>query len=563
MTPRTMLDSARETILLVSEGTGTKASILARIFAKQLGQQYNVVALLVSQGDLVGEFKNCCADLVGPLRNYAEAERAVKQLMNAVPIKYAIASGTRTAMVIRALTTAFVPVVTLVSEFGSAPQSVTAEIDAVDWSTTVVFFDQIVADAATREHPALLSRKTYMLPQEKSCLSDAAVIAPGHSDMDRHVLWLDQLGREAIGVLRQREDDFVTLRDNPLFDSKVFLAHNSAIATRERAIIAFLARWAAVGKSRLPGTNFFLRRPCAGFHPQLYAYENADRYDSALINPLAHLIRSGSPKGPWKSDIITPNISKQAPAGGVGLRIAIHGHFFYPELAADFLKRLACNRTPSDLWLTTDNVAKAALLRDATLAYQGGSVEIRVVPNRGRNIAPFLAALEEIESHYDVVGHIHGKRSPQTLVGEQWRQFLWENLLGHSYPMIDEIHNRFEADKTLGIVFPDDPHLPDWDTNLEIASQLATRIGIKGPLPPYFNFPVGNMFWVRPQALRPLVELKLGWRDYPEEPLPNDGTLLHALERLLPFVAQCAGYRYAVTHIPGITWNGGIDTHDD
>jgi lipopolysaccharide biosynthesis protein len=54
--------------------------------------------------------------------------------------------------------------------------------------------------------------------------------------------------------------------------------------------------------------------------------------------------------------------------------------------------------------------------------------------------------------------------------------------------------------------------------------------------------------------LKPLFNLKLGWSDYPEEPLPNDGTILHALERLLPFVAQHAGYRLAVTHVPGVTW---------
>ena len=34
----------------------------------------------------------------------------------------------------------------------------------------------------------------------------------------------------------------------------------------------------------------------------------------------------------------------------------------------------------------------------------------------------------------------------------------------------------------------------------------------------------------------------------------GDGTIMHALERLLPFVAQHVGYRLAVTHVPGVTW---------
>ena len=70
---------------------------------------------------------------------------------------------------------------------------------------------------------------------------------------------------------------------------------------------------------------------------------------------------------------------------------------------------------------------------------------------------------------------------------------------------------------------------------------------------PTFNFPVGSMFWARTAALRPLLELGLGWDDFPEEPVPYDGSLLHAIERLLPFVVEGAGFRNAVTHVPGVT----------
>ncbi|MET0721943.1 MAG: rhamnan synthesis F family protein, partial [Tardiphaga sp.] len=42
-----------------------------------------------------------------------------------------------------------------------------------------------------------------------------------------------------------------------------------------------------------------------------------------------------------------------------------------------------------------------------------GPVEIAVVENRGRDIAPFLTGLGSrlVEGGYDLVGHIHGKRS--------------------------------------------------------------------------------------------------------------------------------------------------------
>ena len=120
--------------------------------------------------------------------------------------------------------------------------------------------------------------------------------------------------------------------------------------------------------------------------------------------------------------------------------------------------------------------------------------------------------------------------------------------------MMDIIVDRFAADESLGLVFAADPHLSDWDANLPMATDLAERMGIEGPLAPFFDFPIGTMFWSRPAALGPLLELGLGWDDYPHEPVPIDGTILHALERLLPFAARRAGYRCALTHIPGVTW---------
>ena len=190
------------------------------------------------------------------------------------------------------------------------------------------------------------------------------------------------------------------------------------------------------------------------------------------------------------------------------------------------------------------------------MKYRRGKVVVRVVPNRGRDIGPLLTTFGEDAIHdYDIIGHVHGKRSltASERMGERWREFLWQNLLGGLHPMMDIVIERFNHDGKLGLVFPNDPHLPDWDYNRKIAEELASRIGIKGPLPPFFEFPIGTMFWARSAALRPLLELKLDWDQYPEEPVPIDGTILHALERLLPFVARHAGYRFATTHVPGVS----------
>ena len=100
----------------------------------------------------------------------------------------------------------------------------------------------------------------------------------------------------------------------------------------------------------------------------------------------------------------------------------------------------------------------------------------------------------------------------------------------------------------------EDPHLVGWDENRAIAETLAVRMGVGLPLDDFFDFPLGNMFWARPNALAPLLALDLSWDDYPAEPVANDGTLMHALERLSPYAAQVAGLSVAGVRVPGTTW---------
>jgi lipopolysaccharide biosynthesis protein len=72
-------------------------------------------------------------------------------------------------------------------------------------------------------------------------------------------------------------------------------------------------------------------------------------------------------------------------------------------------------------------------------------------------------------------------------------------------------------------------------------------------LPEHFNFPVGTMFWARAEKLRPLFELSLTWSDYPAEPLATDGTLLHAIERIFPFLPSPVCTKNAVVNVPGLS----------
>lgn len=395
-------------------------------------------------------------------------------------------------------------------------------------------------------------------PKRQEIATASRRLAEKTFDMEDYIARLDGIGRESMAVMRQRGADFTTIEGDAMFDTVGSLGPHSEIMSRADAIRLFITRAAMLGTSRQPTVNFYYRRPCPGFHPQIYAHENRDRYDNALINPLAHFIRSGKPAGPWLHSLISPHGAAQDNPHASKLKAALHVHFHYPELCADLLTMLASNHSRCDLLLTTNSRRKMWALKRATAGYDRGDVKIFLVPNRGRDIGAFLTGLDsQIVEQYDVIGHLHSKRSlfiHDRFIGERWRTFIWRNLVGHRQPMMDIILGHFLADAELGLVFPDDPHLSDWDHNLAIAKRLALRIGMEDPLPPFFNFPVGTMFWARSAAVAPLFRLGLGWDDYPEEPAQIDGTILHALERILPFVAQHEGYRYATTYVPGVTW---------
>jgi hypothetical protein len=360
---------------------------------------------------------------------------------------------------------------------------------------------------------------------------------------------------EDLRMLRQHAEDLATLRDDPLFDPGLYLPLEW---TRTGAIVAFLEQW-STHERKLPSAGLVLRRPCPGFHPQIYAHAHASVYDTKVINPLAHFIRSGRPDGPWRHDVIMPTSAMRTPEQHDVPPAALHAHFHYPELAADLVRRIAPHGARCDLLLSTDEAGKGEVLRAAASGYPRGEVKIRVVPNRGRDIGAFLTGFgDEIVARYEIIGHVHGKRSLHgggldPFFGERWREFLWQNLIGGRDRTMDVVLAHLADDARLGLVFPEDPYLHGWDGNRPAAEKLAARMGMSDPLLPYFDFPTGTMFWARTAALKPLFALGLGWGDYPREPAPNDGTILNAIERLLPFVAGHAGYRFATTHVPGVT----------
>ena len=243
-------------------------------------------------------------------------------------------------------------------------------------------------------------------------------------------------------------------------------------------------------------------------------------------------------------------VVQEASGSEINLRIAAHIHAFETKGIMEIVSRLADGPMAIDLFITSDEHSKLDEMQDGLIGIDNAVTWIRT-PNRGRDIGPFLCGLPDEFWGHDVVGHFHVKASSHLdrQMTEQWKTFVYEHLIDGP-DVLRQIFWRFESDPKLGLLFAEDPCQIGWTKNAKIAAELALRLGLEGPLPPAPEFPIGNMFWARSGALEPLRRLKLDWDDLPDEPVPSDGTLLHALERLTPAICGKAGYRWATVHRP-------------
>lgn len=235
------------------------------------------------------------------------------------------------------------------------------------------------------------------------------------------------------------------------------------------------------------------------------------------------------------------------PLDHVQLRVGIMLHVFYLDLLDELARDLALMPTPYVLLVSvTDEAARAATLARCRDLPRLRQLEVRVVPNRGRDLAPFLLSFRKEILALDLVCHLHTKKSLYSgQEQDRWRRYLVDRLLG-SAGRIAWILGTFQAMPQLGMVYPESfASVPwwahTWLSNVACARELGARLGIAVDPTAYLDYPAGSMFWARTAALRPLYELGLPLEVFPSEQGQTDGTTQHALERLLGLVVPRQG----------------------
>ena len=191
-----------------------------------------------------------------------------------------------------------------------------------------------------------------------------------------------------------------------------------------------------------------------------------------------------------------------------------------------------------------------------------GKLEVRLVSAQGRSESAFLMGFKDIVMDYDYICFVHDKKTlqvnPASIGWEFWRSGMDGCLYSRDY--IKNIIYTFDTNPRLGLLaaYPTNvgPYINilgeyEWSSNYEGILSLAKRLNLQINIDKSKRLlaPFGSYFWFRTSALEPLMNHPWTLCDFPEEPLPVDGTLLHAIERIYPFVAQSQGY-YSAYSVP-------------
>jgi hypothetical protein len=252
----------------------------------------------------------------------------------------------------------------------------------------------------------------------------------------------------------------------------------------------------------------------------------------------------------WKEEPPRAAGERRIPSGSSPCAIVVH--IYYEDTWAEIATILRRLDHDFDLIVTTVP-GREALVEDIRSAFP--QAEIHVGENRGRDVRPFLALLEQGRfDRYRYICKIHGKKSHDggrlAVVSAVWRRRMLFDLLA-APDVVATILDRFDREPDVGMIGPRAYRYPGpltsredgwaWGENRPRALEIAARMGVSAErfrLDLFF----GTMFWVRPEALRPLRELRLA-DTFPVESGKIDGALEHAVERLFSAAAVAAGYR--------------------
>ena len=231
-------------------------------------------------------------------------------------------------------------------------------------------------------------------------------------------------------------------------------------------------------------------------------------------------------------------------------KVAVQAHIFYEDLIKDIINKINNIPIKYDLFITTTSIKIKNQIKKYISKYSNSNkYEIVIIENKGRDVLPLLTQLKNKIKYYKYLCHIHSKKSKTSpIIGIQWRNYLYNNLLGNS-EIVSEIISDFENIYKLGFIYPETFYEI---IRLSFILTKKTKYYMKYIIKRLFSytnigniieFPAGNMFWAKVTAIYQIFELNFNNKFDNERDQTND-TIMHGIERIWLYLVKINGFFY-------------------
>lgn len=249
--------------------------------------------------------------------------------------------------------------------------------------------------------------------------------------------------------------------------------------------------------------------------------------------------------------ILSDSYSSFTPEDKLLTSVAVAVNLYYEDIAEKYFTYLETIPEKIDLYIIS---SQQSILECARHRFkERENCFCLEKENRGRDISALLVVFREIALKYQYICFVHDKKSKHSCLDadvERWIENLWGNTVTSTAYVLNVLQ-MFESNEELGLLVPPEPmgeYFDSWynnswfksfDVTLEMARKLKLKCSLDQEKPP---ITLGTVFWGRTCSLEKLLSVPWKYNDFPSEPLPADGTISHAIERIFGYVAQDAGY---------------------
>lgn len=295
--------------------------------------------------------------------------------------------------------------------------------------------------------------------------------------------------------------------------------------------------------------------------------------EGTVLEPTRHfghaiLNRTGEVMAQYSENV---DNKKNLPLFGITRRdtkVAVHVHVFYEKEWMYIKKKLGVlDELPYDLFVT---VTKRTEFLTESIKHDFPHVNIYTVPNRGRDILPFVFLLPRLKFlGYTTVLKLHTKKSLHRADGKEW----FEDMVTKLLPSKKQVNNMISLLEEESAIIGPAEHVVAFSkhmgSNKEHLDKILRDRYDKHEVDEYFSiidtqgYVGGSMFWARIDALEGFVNMPLIVEEFESERGQIDGTMAHAVERSFSSMAAIENKPIYLSDGSGISEMSSVDIIED